>query len=152
MAVTIDYPAQLPPPQRRGYGINHVSPMMRTPMASGRARQRRLYTSVPSIVDVVWQFSEQQAQIFEGWFRWILSDGAEPFNARLRTPVGLRAYECRFAEMYDGPNLVGVDRWEFSAQLEILERQTIDAATAEHPELVLYQSLIDIAVNQEWPA
>jgi len=147
----IDYPADLPPPLRSGYGINHLSPLQRTELATGRAIQRRKYTSVPSIASVSWNFSQVQAQLFEGWFRWTLSDGTEWFNARLRTPLGLQDYECRFAGMYEGPDLVGIDRWKFSAELEIMERQTIMSGLDEFPEFVLYQAIIDIAINQNWP-
>lgn len=152
MAATIDYPANLPPPLRSGYGINHVSPLQRTELATGRAIQRRRYTSVPSIASVSWLMSQPQAQVFEGWFRWTLSDGAEWFNARLRTPLGLRDYECRFVGMYEGPDLIGVDRWKFSADLEIRERQTVDAILAAHPDIILGAAIIDIAINREWPA
>lgn len=151
MAATINYPEGLPTPQRSGYGINHGSPLQRTELATGRAIQRRRYTSVPSIVAVSWNLSQPQAQVFEGWFRWELSDGAEWFNARLRTPLGLQDYECRFVGMYEGPDLVGIDRWKFSADLEIRERQTVDAALAEHHDLILGAAIIDIAINQEWP-
>lgn len=152
MAATIDYPADLPPPLRSGYGINHVSPLLRTELATGRAIQRRRYTSVPSIASVSWNLSQVQAQVFEGWFRWTLSDGAEWFNARLRTPLGLQDYECRFVGMYEGPELVGIDRWKFSADLEIRERQTVDAGLAAHPDLLLGAAIIDVAINQDWPA
>lgn len=152
MPASIDYPAGLPVPLRSGYGLDHVSPLMRTELESGRARQRRRYTSVPSIAAVSWLMNQAQAQAFEAWFRWILQDGAEWFNARLRTPLGLQAYECRFVEMYSGPELVGVDRWRFAAELEIRERQTLTADYSLVPDLVRYQSIIDKALNREWPA
>lgn len=147
----IDYPVQLPLPLRNGYGLNHVSPLMRTEMQSGRARQRRKYTSVPTIASVTWTLSQPQAQVFEAWFRHDLSDGAEWFNARIRTPLGLQDYECRFADMYSGPNFAGIALWQFSAELEIRERQTLSAEWAQFPEIVAYSDLFDIALNQWWP-
>lgn len=151
MAATIDYPAGLPAPLRSGYGVNHISPLIRTELETGRARQRRRYTSVPSLASVSWLMSQAQAQLFEAWFKWTLSDGAEWFNARLRTPLGLQDYECRFAEMYSGPDLVGVDRWRFSADLEIRERQVLPYDYTLLPDYVLQQSIIDRALNREWP-
>ena len=151
MAATIDYPAGLPAPLRSGYGVNHISPLIRTELETGRARQRRRYTSVPSLASVSWLMSQAQAQLFEAWFKWTLSDGAEWFNCRLRTPLGLQDYECRFAEMYSGPDLVGVDRWRFSADLEIRERQVLPYDYALLPDYVLQQSIIDRALNREWP-
>ncbi|MEN9903707.1 MAG: hypothetical protein RLZZ555_272 [Pseudomonadota bacterium] len=151
MAATINYPAELPLPLRSGYGMNHVSPMMRTDLESGRARQRRRYTSVPSIASVSWVMTQSEAQLFEAWFRWTLSDGAEWFNATLRTPLGLRPYECRFAGMYSGPDLVGVDRWQFSADLEIRDRQTLSVGWDVLPSFVVNADIFDTAVNREMP-
>jgi hypothetical protein len=151
MAAAIDYPADLPLPLRSGYGLNHVSPMMRTELESGRARQRRRYTSVPSIASVAWVFTQSEAQLFEAWFRWTLSDGVEWFNATLRTPLGLMPYECRFVEMYSGPDLVGMDRWQLGASLEIRERQTLSTGWDVLPSFVMDPAIFDRAVNQEMP-
>lgn len=152
MAATIDYPTGLPAPLRSGYGLQHVSPLMRTEMESGRARQRRRYTSVPTMTSVTWHFNQVQAQVFEAWFRWTLADGAEWFNCSLRTPLGLQDYECRFVEIYSGPELVGRNDWRVSADLEIRERQTLSDDYSQQPELVLGQDIIDLALNAEWPA
>lgn len=151
MPVTIDYPEGLPLPQHAGYGVNHVSPLMRTELATGRARQRRIYTSVPSMAAVSWVMTDAQAQLFEAWFRWALVDGAEWFNATLRTPVGIKPYVCRFAEMYAGPVLLGRDRWRFEATLEIRERQTLPQGWEQFPGFVLGSDIIDKALNREWP-
>ena len=66
----IDFPAGLPTPLRSGYELQHVSPLMRSELESGRVRQRRRYTSVPTIVSVSWILTRQQAQVFESWFRY----------------------------------------------------------------------------------
>ena len=96
--------------------------------------------------------SQGQAQLFEAWFRWELVDGSEWFNAQIRTPLGLQSYECRFADMYSGPALVGIDRWQVQATLEIRERQTLaDGWTEYAPSFVLYADIFDRAMNQEWP-
>ncbi|GHC19515.1 hypothetical protein [Aidingimonas halophila] len=149
----IDFPADLPLPQREGYGLEHVSPLLRTELASGRARQRRRFTSVPTTVSVSWVLSEVEAQLFEGWFRYAISDGAAWFNVTIKTPVGLKPYVARFAGMYDGPDLLGIGHWRISAELEIRERQTVDSSYVIHlPNFILYQSIFDQAMNREWPA
>ena len=147
----IDFPVGLPLPLRSGYDVNHASPLMRTELQSGRARQRRRYTSVPSLASVSWIFTQSEAQFFEAWFRWSLADGTEWFNARLRTPMGLMAYECRFVDMYAGPTLVGVDRWQVQAQLEIRDRPTLLPGYDIVQSLVLQSGLFDQAINREWP-
>jgi len=152
MTASIDYPVQLPTPLRNGYDTNHISPLTRSELVSGRARQRRRFTSVPTIASVSWMFTEQQAQVFETWFRWVLSDGSEWFNVTLRTPMGLQPYECRFAEMYRGPKLMGITLWQIEADLEIRERQTFAEGWETLPSFMLMPDVFDYAVNREMPA
>src|SRR5690606_10874895 len=119
----INYPSSLPCPVRQGYQTRHVQPFLRTEMVSGRAKQRRRFTSVPSIESVTWIFKSQaQAAAFEAWFRDSLSDGAEWFNCPLKTPIGATNYVCRFTDMYTGPDLIGVCAWRVTAELELWER------------------------------
>ncbi|WP_417315716.1 hypothetical protein [Cycloclasticus pugetii] len=149
----IDYPAELPTPQRSGYAIQHTSPFMRTDMATGRARQRRTFTSVPSTVELQWLLTNAQAQIFEAWFAYDITDGADWFNLALTTPVGrLEFYECRFAAMYDGPALVGLDHWRYTAKVEIRKRPLLPKDWyLIGREFVLGADIIDQAINREWP-
>lgn len=148
----IDFPAGLPF-LRTDYNIQHVSPFARTDMATGRARQRRVFTSVPSQVDVsTGLYTALQAQLFEAWFAYDIHDGADWFNATIKTPMGLRPYECRFIEMYKGPKLGGVDRWQFELKLEIIERPILTANWYTYGmEYVMDATVLDIALNQEWP-
>ena len=148
---TVDFPSSLPTPLRSGYGLQHVSPMMRSELQSGRARQRRRYTSVPSMASVSWLLSDNHAKAFEAWFRDAILDGSEWFNCRLSTPIGLQDYECRFVDMYDGPELVGPALWRITATLELRERQLLPVGWGVLPEMVTYANVFDVAVNREWP-
>lgn len=153
MATTIDFPSQLPTPQRANYGLRPVATFARTTMASGRAKQRQIFTSVPSLVPVTWLFTEPQAQIFEAWFKYEISDGVDWFNSKLKSPIGLKDYECRFAEMYRGPELVGLNHWRYTARLEIVERPTITENWYLYGlDYVNNSSIFDVAMNQKWPA
>ena len=146
-----EYPSGLPLPLLLSGYTQHVSPLMRTQMASGRARQRRRFTSVPSMQRVTWRMNQVQAQLFEAWFRHTLTDGADWFSCRLHTPLGAKEYECRFTDIYDGPKRLGFTAYEFSAELELRERQTLDKAWVAFPSYILGQSIIDKAINREWP-
>ena len=142
----------LPLPLQDGYGFRAVSPLMRTEMTSGRARQRRKYTSTPTQASVRWIFkTDAQSQVFEAWFRDALADGASWFLMKLQTPVGVRFYKCRFTDIYEGPTLVSPKYWQFSATLELWERTLPPPGWGNFPELLAGSSIIDIAVNQEWP-
>ena len=148
----VSWPAQLPLPEQSGYAIQHVSPMQRTTMVSGRARQRRVYTSVPSNVAVQWFLTEQQAQLFEAFFRYSITDGADWFLLPLKTPMFTGDYECRFTGIYDGPTLTTFDKWTVSATIEIKERQTLNAGFTYTPQYAIDSSIIDVALNDLWPA
>jgi hypothetical protein len=149
------YPVGLPLPVQQGYALQHVSPMVRTEMQSGRARQRRAFTSVPSMVSVSWIFRTQtEAQLFEGWFRDDLGagDGANWFSMKLQTPLGIMDYECRFTGIYNGPQLIAFDKWQVSGELEIRDRPILPPGWATiMPGYILLSDIFDLAMNQEWP-
>ncbi|KAE8545340.1 hypothetical protein [Marinobacter nauticus] len=152
MATTIDFPKMLPTPHRSGYGLKSGPTFARTEMASGRAKQRPLNKVVPTVVPVTFLLTQEQAQIFEGWFNYEIAYGTAWFNCKLDSPMGLRPYECRFAEMYEGPERLGVRHWRYKAQFEIVERPVISEAWyRDGLQFVAYSSIIDLAINQEWP-
>ena len=150
----IFYPHEyLPLPLQEGYGFKPVSPLLRTEMTSGRARQRRNFTATPTIATVNWTFTKDGlAQLFESWFRDALADGANWFMMRLQTPLGCEQfYKCRFVDIYEGPTLISPKYWRYSAQLELWERPTLAPGWGEYPDYVVNSDIIDIALNREWP-
>jgi hypothetical protein len=145
------WPEQLPLPEQSGYAIQHVSPLQRTEMVSGRARQRRVYTSVPSMVAVQWFLSDVEAQLFELFFRFGITDGADWFLCPLKTPVGIKHYEARFNGIYDGPVLTSFNKFTFSGTLEIRERQTLSSNELFDIQGIIDSEIFDITMNQKWP-
>lgn len=148
----IEYPREyLPLPLREGYAFQAVSPMQRTEMQSGRARQRRRFTSVPTMASVAWILDDVQAQLFEAWFEDALRSGSEWFECPLKTPEGIRDYVARFTDIYAGPALVGVSHWRFTAELELRERPILAPGWGSFPGFIAGMSIIDLALNREWP-
>lgn len=148
----IYYPDQLPIPLKDGFGLQPVSPLRRTQLTSGRARQRRIYTSVPTNASVTWSFkTDKEAQLFEAWYRDTIDDGTAWFYMRLKTPLGIQPYKCRFTDIYQGPILSRPRFWKFTATLELWERPLLPRGWGNFPELVLGTDIIDLAVNREWP-
>src|SRR5699024_10144217 len=84
MTPELDFPKELPPFMREGYGFNHVQPFARTEMVTGRARQRRTFQSVPSILPVSIILNDSEAQLFEAWFAYDAMDGTKWFNATIK--------------------------------------------------------------------
>ena len=118
----------LPMPLQEGYGFQPVSPLKRTQLTTGRARQRRAYTSTPTQASITW-FMETDAQ----------------------TPAGIKFYKCRFTDIYQGPVLVAPIYWKYTATLELWERPLAPAPWGNYPEWIVGSSLLDIALNKEWP-
>ena len=121
-------------------------------MTTGRARQRRAFISTPTQANVQWFFeNDAQAQLFEGWYHETITDGADWFFMRLQTPLGVEFYKCRFTDIYQGPTLVAPIYWQFSATLELWTRPVLGDGWAEFPDYIINSSIIDIALNREWP-
>ncbi|HBN2794824.1 TPA: hypothetical protein L2B26_005806, partial [Klebsiella oxytoca] len=124
ISTDINYPAEyLPCPLKENFGLKPTSPLKSSTMVTGRRRQRRAYTSVPSQTSVAWIFTDGQAQLFEAWVRDITMDGANWFNMPLLTPLGQQDYVCRFTDdFYEGPTPEGGKYWRYTATLELWER------------------------------
>ena len=148
----IAYPEFLPEPQRDGYGFQPVSPMARSELQSGRARQRRRFTSVPTVASVTWLMDDGEAQLFEGWFEHILLSGSLWFQCPLKTPLGMDEHRARFVDIYEGPILVGESFWRFTAKLELFKRPILNAEwIIEAPDYIAMADIFDIAMNRNWP-
>ena len=148
----IAYPEFLPEPQRDGYGFQPVSPMARSELQSGRARQRRRFTSVPTVASVTWLMDDGEAQQYEWCFEHILLSGSLRFQFPLKTPLGMDEHRARFVDIYEGPILVGESFWRFTAKLELFQRPILDAAwIIDAPGYVAMADIFDIAMNQKWP-
>lgn len=148
----MQYPAELPAPIQQGYAIQTVDPLKRTTLDSGRARQRRRFTSVPSMVSVQWIMTTGQAQLFEAWFKLTINDGASWFDMPLKTALGCDTEQVRLTGIYSGPTLVSGTLLRYSAEIEIFERRTINEEWLEFPDYIVNANIIDLAVNREWPA
>lgn len=152
ITTSINYPHNvLPVPLQDGFGLSPVSPLLRTELTSGRARQRRRFTSTPTVASVSWLLNDTQAQAFEAWFRDAISDGAAWFNMDLRTPGGLMPKVCRFTDIYDGPAIEGGNYWRYTAELELWERPLLPPGWGNFPEFITGSDIIDLAMNREWP-
>lgn len=149
--MSFSYPAGLPHPLREGYGFRPENNIQRTPLQSGRARQRVPFTSVPDYATWVFHCRTQgQGQLFTAWRNLV---GGAWFSIEFTSPEGKFAQDARFIQTPEGPFRNGVSFWTFTAQVEIRERETLGGEWAELlPTFVLGSDIFDMAMNQEWPA
>lgn len=145
------YPQGLPCALREGYGFKPTNNILRTPMQSGRARQRIEFYNVPTFTDINWIMNEPQARLFESWAAGVV--GAGWFDIPLRTPNGpMEIKAVRFTEVPEGPILIGLSSWQFRSNVEIRDRELIDPDWALIlPDYILEADIFDYAMNQEWP-
>lgn len=119
----ISYPKDLKLPLLSGYRLSQNSNLLRTPMASGSARVRKRFKSVPSIMQAAWMLNKEHAATFEGFVVHGTNDAANWFVMPVLTPQGLIEHEARFitspleSASYNG------GFWNYSANIEIKQRQ-----------------------------
>lgn len=150
----INWPSQLPCVMRQGYDLRYQSPLMRSDLVSGRARQRRRFTSVPAYAPINLMLTDAQATYFDIWFKVKIMDGAAWFNIHtLRTPIGRGPFVARFTDIPAGPTWQATARphWLYVGELELWERPTIGDEWADFPDYIINANIIDMALNREWP-
>ena len=111
-------------PLRDGYQYEPHSPLNRTDMEQGPARQRRVFDNSPAVLSPVWPFSADEYEIFRAWHHKDLHDGQDWFWAAVyiggREQLGL----CRFTEAFK-PVLVKIE-WHVSAKIEVRNVEYMD--------------------------
>ncbi|STS82068.1 alkanesulfonate ABC transporter permease [Klebsiella pneumoniae] len=69
---------------------------------------------------------------------------------KLQTPAGIKFYKCRFTDIYQGPVLVA--RFTGSTQRRLnYGNAPLLLPHGYYPEWIVGSSLLDIALNKEWP-
>lgn len=149
MAIPV-YPEGLPCPLRENYGFTPVNNIRRTPMDSGRARQRIEFPNAPATVALQWIMTELQARLFEAWAAQVV--GAGWFTMVLLSPLGFEEQEIRFTEVPVGGELTGKFLWRYRVTCELRNRPLLDPGWAEIlPDYILQADIFDYAMNREWP-
>ena len=154
ISTAINYPVDLPPPQWASNSYAVTSPNERTSMDSGRARQRKKYSSVPVMRTATWIMTDTQARTFELWYKVTLKEGTEWFNIQMRHPMGFVMMVCRISGVYQGPTHWGApsnELWQYGATLEVWERPLLPDEWAILPSFVAHPEIFDLAMNKVWP-
>lgn len=116
----IQYPEVLPIPLLANYQLQDVDPLQRTQMDSGRVRNRRRFRNVPTDAQVQHIFTQEQFEMFAGWWAHIIFDGALAYSARVRTATGMGDRQLQPKGMYQAA-LIG-KQWRVSYSVQIMTR------------------------------
>lgn len=146
----ISFPSELPLPLRRDFEIEPVDNIMSTEMASGRSRSRQTFDVVSARTELTWMFTDPQAQFFAAWAARVAR--ADWFKLKLRTPLGYSDQVVKFRKAPQGPKRFGLDRWTYTAEIEINENPLLPPGWVETlPSFILLSDIFDRAINVEWP-
>lgn len=74
------FPSVLPPPLQRGFSRSMESASSETEFEVGVARKRRTVRAAPKLVDIKWNFTQEQYFIFDDFFNDDLFSGTETFD------------------------------------------------------------------------
>jgi hypothetical protein len=123
--VLVKYPKDLKLPLVSSHRLSQNSNLLRTDMASGRARQRKRFQSVPTTMGATWKLNKYQAQILEGFVTHGVNDAVNWFLMPVRTPQGLIEHEVRFINSPLESCTYNGGFWNYSANIEIKQRQVV---------------------------
>ena len=119
------WPDSYPLPLLATYVNNIDKGMLRSVMEGGPARQRQLFTQVSSSYKATFILTNDQFDVFRGFFKWTLLEGALPFCINLRLGNSLEDPDLLTNETarFTGPYTAKTDsttHWEVSGILEVL--------------------------------
>lgn len=126
----VRYPKDLKLPLVSTHRLSQNSNLLRTEMASGRARQRKRFQSVPTTMAATWKLKTDQAVILEGFVKHGTNDAVNWFVMPIRTPQGLIDHDVRFKQSPLESCSFNGGFWSYSANIEIKERQVVSEEEA----------------------
>lgn len=145
------YPSLLPAALKGDRAFQLVDPLVSSSSENGQTRWDRRFTATPASTPVSWIFTDVQAQAFQAWYRDQLRDGAEWFEMPIRSPIGREVEQCHFVAAYGGPERLGYDRWQFTANLVLRRMPLPPMGEGEFPDDIVYSEIFDLTINREWP-
>lgn len=127
MAVDAYYPDTIPLPLKQGYVLKPRPNTRRTELEQGAARVRRVGRQKPTELAVVWELTQWELMLLQGFHEHYADEGAAWFGMTLLTYVGLAMCEVRFKGEISQPKQAG-HLWQVSATLEVREIPRLSAA------------------------
>lgn len=121
----VNYPKGLRLPLLSSYGLSQNSNLLRTQMASGSARVRQRFHSVPTVMTASWKLNKDQASILEGFVTHGISNAVNWFVMPVLTPQGLIEHDARFIKNPLESCAFNGGFWTYNANIEIKKRQVI---------------------------
>lgn len=157
---TIAYPVGLPTFKSAGKSRNQPAKFTESNPRRGPAYAQKIGSDMPVFWDVSFLFSGDDAQRFQLWVTLpqFLDGGINEFILPIRTEFGMVDHTCRFLSSgfldakQESPT-VFVYNCTIMARALVIPQEYIDNGDyiVTLPDWKEYASLLDIAINQEWP-
>jgi hypothetical protein len=113
------WPSILPAPSVN-FNTDGQSAVIKTKMDSGRTRRRRRFSRENRNYKAMWQMTEYQFGMFQSWFAYKISGGADAFYISLPTGGdGLKQVLASFSDGKFAASHKDVLHWDVSAVLEV---------------------------------
>lgn len=114
-------------------------------------------TDVPVFWDVSFRFTQEEAQAFWAWFRFIIRNGVDEFTMPIRTEFGVIEHVCRF--LPDSLLPAKEDGPLFNYTATVMARKLLVPAGVEEaaglivalPNWFNWSGLLDQTVNEAMP-
>lgn len=115
-------------------------------------------TDTPVFWDVQFRFTQTEAVAFQLWFINKIRRGLDEFTLPIRTEFGLVTHTCRFLpdSLLDASE--DGQTWVYTARI-MARAQVIPTVYSDAADLIValpdwpqWGSLLDQAINSEWPA
>ncbi|MEY8200671.1 MAG: hypothetical protein RPS47_15655 [Colwellia sp.] len=120
------WPSNLGFPLLKGYSYTPSNNLLQSALDSGEMRVRRRFKNMPGTVTINLLFNNEQAALFEGWFRNVINEGTVWFSMPIKMPAGVIVHLARFKLPHKPMKAIAHTKWTKSITLEVKERVVID--------------------------
>lgn len=114
----------LPLPLLKNHGLKRKSMRLESKMDSGYSRSRRRFKNPPSEMAVSFLFSNDQQEIFEGWYHDIINAGTSWFVMPVKVGSVVTDHECKFIGDYSQKS-PSKNLWTITAKLLVKNLRVI---------------------------
>lgn len=119
-------------------------PRLRTETEAGPARVRRLSTVAITRVEMSLEFTRQQYELWRGWHRWSIRQGADWFDMPIFTAASYETLSVRLVKSPPAPRPAG-NRWRLPFLVETYDMPVIELEDLDPvwPEGLPYEPVPD---------
>lgn len=115
---------KLPLPLLKSHSLKRKSMRTESKMDSGYVRSRRRFKSPPAEMSSSFNFSNDELEIFEGWYHHLIGSGQAWFVMPVKTGGVVADHECKFVGDYS-QKPVSQNRWTVTGKLLVKSLRVI---------------------------